>query len=74
MSTEDLEKYETEMELQLYREYRDIVRQFSYANVAAVAGRAPRGGTVGVASAAGLLPQARVGENGDMVGVEGTAR
>jgi hypothetical protein len=27
MSTEDLEKYETEMELQLYREYRDIVRQ-----------------------------------------------
>ena len=29
MSTEDLEKYETEMELQLYREYRDIVRQFS---------------------------------------------
>jgi hypothetical protein len=28
MSTEDLEKYETEMELQLYREYRDIVRQF----------------------------------------------
>ena len=30
MSTEDLEKYETEMELQLYREYKDIVRQFSY--------------------------------------------
>ncbi|MGH3738128.1 MAG: DUF2469 domain-containing protein [Micromonosporaceae bacterium] len=30
MSTEDLEKYETEMELQLYREYRDIVRQFSF--------------------------------------------
>jgi hypothetical protein len=30
MSTEDLEQYETEMELQLYREYRDIVRQFSY--------------------------------------------
>ncbi|MQA27755.1 MAG: DUF2469 family protein [Micromonosporaceae bacterium] len=30
MSTEDLEKYETEMELQLYREYRDIVRQYSY--------------------------------------------
>ncbi|MDQ6876053.1 MAG: DUF2469 domain-containing protein [Actinomycetota bacterium] len=30
MSSEDLEKYETEMELQLYREYRDIVRQFSY--------------------------------------------
>ena len=30
MSTEDLEKYETEMELQLYREYRDIVRQFTY--------------------------------------------
>ncbi|MEO6712836.1 MAG: DUF2469 domain-containing protein, partial [Mycobacteriales bacterium] len=26
----DLEKYETDMELQLYREYRDIVRQFSY--------------------------------------------
>ena len=30
MSAEDLEKYETEMELQLYREYRDIVRQFAY--------------------------------------------
>ena len=30
MSSEDLEKYETEMELQLYREYKDIVRQFSY--------------------------------------------
>ena len=30
VSTEDLERYETEMELQLYREYRDIVRQFSY--------------------------------------------
>ena len=28
MSAEDLEKYETEMELQLYREYKDIVRQF----------------------------------------------
>jgi hypothetical protein len=30
VSAEDLEKYETEMELQLYREYRDIVRQFTY--------------------------------------------
>ena len=30
MSAEDLEKYETEMELQLYREYRDIVRQFNF--------------------------------------------
>ena len=30
MSAEDLEKYETEMELQLYREYRDIVRQFDF--------------------------------------------
>ncbi len=30
MSSEDLEKYETEMELQLYREYRDIVQQFTY--------------------------------------------
>ncbi|MEO6504264.1 MAG: DUF2469 family protein, partial [Jatrophihabitantaceae bacterium] len=28
MSAEDLEKYETEMELQLYREYKDIVGQF----------------------------------------------
>jgi hypothetical protein len=25
MSAEDLEKYEAEMELQLYREYRDVV-------------------------------------------------
>ncbi|MEO6886288.1 MAG: DUF2469 domain-containing protein [Jatrophihabitantaceae bacterium] len=30
MSTEDLENYETEMELQLYREYRDIAAQFNY--------------------------------------------
>lgn len=30
MSTEDLEKYETEMELALYREYRDVVGLFSY--------------------------------------------
>jgi hypothetical protein len=30
MSAEDLEKYETEMELSLYREYRDIVGQFNY--------------------------------------------
>ncbi|MBN9629453.1 MAG: DUF2469 domain-containing protein [Actinobacteria bacterium] len=30
MSAEDLEKYETEMELTLYKEYRDIVAQFSY--------------------------------------------
>jgi hypothetical protein len=30
MSAEDLEKYETEMELSLYREYRDIVWQFNY--------------------------------------------
>jgi len=30
VSIEDLENYETEMELQLYREYKDIVAQFSY--------------------------------------------
>ncbi len=30
MSTEDLEKYETEMELALYREYRDVVGLFAY--------------------------------------------
>ena len=30
MSAEDLEKYETEMELTLYKEYRDIVAQFAY--------------------------------------------
>jgi hypothetical protein len=30
VSAEDLEKYETEMELELYREYRDVVRLFSY--------------------------------------------
>ena len=30
VSAEDLEKYETEMELTLYKEYRDIVSQFSY--------------------------------------------
>jgi ribonuclease HII len=48
--------------------------RFSYVNVAAVTGRTPRRGTVGVASDDDLLPQAPVGENGDMVGVEGTAR
>ena len=30
MSEEELEKYETEMELQLYREYRDVVPMFAY--------------------------------------------
>ena len=30
VSTEDLENYETDMELQLYREYKDIAAQFSY--------------------------------------------
>ena len=30
MSSEDLEKYETEMELQLYKEYRDVVGLFAY--------------------------------------------
>ncbi|GAB3680466.1 DUF2469 domain-containing protein [Angustibacter aerolatus] len=30
MSAEDLENYETEMELSLYREYRDVVNLFSY--------------------------------------------
>jgi ribonuclease HII len=48
--------------------------RYSYVNVAAVAGRAAQGGTVGVASGEGLLPQTLVGENGDMVGVEGGAR
>ena len=30
MSAEDLERYEAELELQLYREYRDVVGLFSY--------------------------------------------
>jgi Protein of unknown function (DUF2469) len=30
MSAEDLENYETDMELQLYREYRDVAGLFSY--------------------------------------------
>jgi hypothetical protein len=30
MSVEDLERYEAEMELQLYREYRDVVAMFGY--------------------------------------------
>ena len=30
MSADDLEKYETEMELSLYREYRDVVGLFAY--------------------------------------------
>jgi hypothetical protein len=30
MSEEDLERYETEMELALYKEYRDVLPLFSY--------------------------------------------
>ncbi|HVL82248.1 MAG TPA: DUF2469 domain-containing protein [Actinomycetota bacterium] len=30
MSAEDLEKYETEMELQLYKEYRDVLPMFRF--------------------------------------------
>lgn len=30
MSAEDIERYETEMELQLYREYRDVIGLFQY--------------------------------------------
>ncbi|GAB2892517.1 DUF2469 domain-containing protein [Neomicrococcus lactis] len=30
MSAEDLENYETDMELQLYREYKDVVNLFTY--------------------------------------------
>jgi hypothetical protein len=30
MSAEDLERYETEIELQLYREYRDVLPMFAY--------------------------------------------
>lgn len=30
MSAEDLERYETEAELALYREYRDVVKIFKY--------------------------------------------
>ena len=45
MSAEDLENYETEMELQLYREYRDVVGLFSYVveTERRVAWRAPGG-------------------------------
>ena len=31
MSTEDLEQYESELELQLYKEYKDVVGIFTYA-------------------------------------------
>lgn len=30
VSAEDLERYESELELQLYREYRDVLRMFTY--------------------------------------------
>ncbi len=30
MSAEDLERYETEIELQLYKEYRDVLPMFSH--------------------------------------------
>ena len=31
MSAEDLEQYEADLELQLYREYKDVVGIFTYA-------------------------------------------
>jgi hypothetical protein len=30
MSSEDLERYEAEIELELYKEYRDVIRMFRY--------------------------------------------
>lgn len=30
MSEEDLEKYESDVELKIYREYRDVLRMFKY--------------------------------------------
>src|SRR5262249_2910963 len=45
--------------------------RFSYANVAAVAGRTTRRGTVGVAAGSRVPPRARMQDNGGMVGVEG---
>ena len=30
MSEENLERFETEVELQIYKEYRDVVRMFAY--------------------------------------------
>jgi Protein of unknown function (DUF2469) len=30
MSTEDLERYEADIELQLYKEYKDVIPMFSY--------------------------------------------
>lgn len=30
MSSEDLERYEAEIELELYREYRDVIKMFSF--------------------------------------------
>ena len=30
MSTEDVERYEAEIELQLYKEYKDVLPMFSY--------------------------------------------
>ena len=30
MSAEDLERYEADLELELYREYRDVVGLFTY--------------------------------------------
>ncbi len=45
--------------------------RFSYANVAAVAGRATDRGTVGVALGSRVPPRARVRDNGGMVGVDG---
>jgi hypothetical protein len=30
VSAEDLERYETDIELQLYKEYHDVIKMFSY--------------------------------------------
>ena len=30
MSAEDLERYETDIELQLYKEYHDVIKMFSF--------------------------------------------
>jgi len=30
LSAEDLERYETEIELQLYKEYHDVIKMFSF--------------------------------------------
>ena len=41
MGEEDLERYETDVELRLYKEYRDVLPMFRYSSRPSVASTSP---------------------------------